>query len=942
MPPQRFLQLVAAMVIALGQAAVAAQPAAAAVMSAPARPITNQAAVNAAAGLGPEHSESRLAAPDRSLKTGSTHLRREVFGFALASSLSDPNVGYPSWNFSLLSTVAFFGLHINWDGTVIADSGWNVWNSSALTSLVSTAHANNTKVVLAIVLQDFQPGTPSMCAGLINRAVTVAQTVTQVNAKHLDGVNVDYEGLNGTCQNGQTARAMLTDFVHQLRAALPAASYLSVDTYASSATDPLGFFDISGLDAYVDAFFVMAYDLEYSNWRRAPLGCSSFCLGPTAPLTGYYYNDTSTASQYSAAVAASKVILGVPYYGRKACVAGVAPNGYPIGSVTADSYLDASTESTDPAVSPGTYAVNRDAYDTLGRERRDTWFNTTLNCTRQLYWDDVTSLGAKYDLVNADALRGVGIWNLNYGGGAPELWGALANHFANCTSVTVATNPVSPAKLGTTITVTGSASGCPNPQYQFWILPPGGVWTLAQAYTTSQSFVWNTTGNAAGTYAFSVWVRDAASSAGYDAYNSDLRFALDSYPCTSTSVAATPSSPAIVGTAVKITGTTAGCPNPRYQFWKLPPGGVWTLAQAYSASPTFNWGTIGEPVGNYLFSVWVRDATSNAAYDTYNSNQGYLLTRPCSAVSVGFSPLAPAPTGTTVTVAGSASGCPNPQYQFWLLPPGGAWALAQSYSTNASFLWNTGGRPAGTYLVSVWARDSNSLGSYGTSPNTYDAYNSSQSYTVTTPCTAVGVSASPASPAGVGTQVTITGSATGCPSPRYQFWILPPGGVWALAQSYSTNASFAWNTTGQPIGSYLFSIWARDAGSPGTGGHGAATYDAYNSSQSYSMIPAPCTAITVSVSPASPATVGTPVPISGTASGCPHPLYQFWILPPGGVWTLAQSYSASPTFQWNTSGNSRGNYLVSVWARDTSSSGSEGKNAGGYDAYDSSLTYTLR
>src|SRR5712692_1357131 len=45
---------------------------------------------------------------------------REVFGFALASSLSDPTMGYPTWDFSLLSTVAFFGLHVQDDGTFAA------------------------------------------------------------------------------------------------------------------------------------------------------------------------------------------------------------------------------------------------------------------------------------------------------------------------------------------------------------------------------------------------------------------------------------------------------------------------------------------------------------------------------------------------------------------------------------------------------------------------------------------------------------------------------------------------------------------------------------------------------------------------------------------------------------------------------------------------------
>ncbi|HEY3195100.1 MAG TPA: glycoside hydrolase family 18 protein, partial [Candidatus Dormibacteraeota bacterium] len=269
------------------------------------------------------------AAAGPAAQTTSSSLRREVFGFALASSLNDPTVGDPTWNFSLLSTVAFFGLHINDDGTIASDSGWTVWNSSQLTDLLSLAHAHGAKVVVTIIEQDFASGTPHMCAALANRATVVSQTVAQVAAKGVDGVNVDFEGLNGTCPNSQTARSMMTDLVRQLRVALPSGSYLSVDTYASSASDPIGFFDIPGLNANVDSLFVMAYDLEYSNYARAPTNCASFCLGPTAPLTGYYYNSTSTASQYKAVVPASKVILGVPYYGRKSCVATPTPNQYP-------------------------------------------------------------------------------------------------------------------------------------------------------------------------------------------------------------------------------------------------------------------------------------------------------------------------------------------------------------------------------------------------------------------------------------------------------------------------------------------------------------------------------------------------------------------------------------------------------------------------------------
>ncbi|HEY8679656.1 MAG TPA: glycosyl hydrolase family 18 protein [Candidatus Dormibacteraeota bacterium] len=408
-------------------------------------------------------------------------LNREVFGFGLASSLGDATLGYPSWNFSVLTTVAFFGLHVNDGGTFVADSGWNVWNSSQLTGLLNTAHAAGTKVVVTIILQDFcvnRPDlncpsgnpTPHMCAGLSNRAATVAQTVAEVKAKGVDGVNIDYEGLQVACQNGVNPRTAMTDLTRLLRGALPGGSYLSVDTYASSAADPVGFFDVPGLNPYADSFFVMAYDSEYSNYGYPPTSCTSFCLGPTAPLNAYHYNDTVDMTQYVAAVPASKVILGVPYYGRKSCVAAATPNQYPLAgaSVTADGYLDANAESTASATQPGSFATHRDANDPAGQERWDTWVNTTLNCTRELYWDDTSSLGLKYDLVNTDNLRGVGLWNLNFGGGAPELWNLLRAKFTT-TTTWYALGGVSPASPA-------AASFSPDRADVFVLGTDNGIW----------------------------------------------------------------------------------------------------------------------------------------------------------------------------------------------------------------------------------------------------------------------------------------------------------------------------------------------------------------------------------------------------------------------------------------------------------------------------------
>lgn len=374
------------------------------------------------------------------LTSASPTPQREVFGFALASSLSDPTVGYTTWDFSLLSTVGFFGLHVQDDGTFASDPGMSVWNSSTLTNLISTAHSHGTKVVLTIILQDFSAGTPHMCSGLNHVATTIPDAVNEMKAKGVDGINVDYEGLNGSCGYADTSwsRHAFTNFLLGLRSAMPSGSYLSVDTYASSASDPVGFFDIAGLNQSVDSFFVMAYDLEYSNYSHSPLNCSSFCLGPTAPLGAYYYNDSTTTQQYVSTVPSSKVILGVPYYGRKACVGAAVPNAYPTSGVVADTYLDASTEVTSNLVRAGSYVAHRDGNDGAGQERWDTWFNTQLNCIRELYWDDTASLGNKYALVNSANLRGVGIWNLNYGGGSPELWSLLSTYFACPVTINVA------------------------------------------------------------------------------------------------------------------------------------------------------------------------------------------------------------------------------------------------------------------------------------------------------------------------------------------------------------------------------------------------------------------------------------------------------------------------------------------------------------------------
>ena len=363
---------------------------------------------------------------------------REVVGFAFGNaSLGDPTYGYPAWSFNMLTHVIYFGLSIDWDGTIIQNgSGWTTWTSPALTGLVSTAHAWGTKVILSIDLHDSSSSTTStMCAALhpLHRAVTVSQAMAQLQAMGVDGINLNYEGTAVTCAYGASSRDEMTSLAKEMRAALPAGDYLSVDTYSGSPGDPTNFFDLAGMAPSVDTFMVMTYDMEYSNQYYPPLNCTGSqslnCLSPTSPLTSYFYNDKDVMASYISAVGGGKVLLGIPYYGRKACVSAASANAIPTSDVITEGYVDLSSEAGDPSVLAGSYAVHRDPY--TGADRWDTWYNSSLGCTREMYWEDVYALGRKYDLVNTDNLAGIGIFALQYGAGSPELWNLLGAKFTN-------------------------------------------------------------------------------------------------------------------------------------------------------------------------------------------------------------------------------------------------------------------------------------------------------------------------------------------------------------------------------------------------------------------------------------------------------------------------------------------------------------------------------
>jgi hypothetical protein len=145
---------------------------------------------------------------------------------------------------------------------------------------------------------------------------------------------------------------------------------------------------------------------------------------------------------------------------------------------------------------------------------------------RQLYYDDVTALKAKYDLVNRAGLRGVGIWALGYDGSRPELYAALKAKFITdkvppvITAATISGTRFSPDGNGHGDAVTMRLTATGLVRWGYSVAPVSGtkVGKAIRGGTRpgrAPSFTWNGTGPGSkavrdGRYRITLWAADAS------------------------------------------------------------------------------------------------------------------------------------------------------------------------------------------------------------------------------------------------------------------------------------------------------------------------------------------------------------------------------------------------------------------------------------------------
>jgi hypothetical protein len=344
---------------------------------------------------------------------------RENFAFAPYWTLAQSS----TFNITGLSTLAYFSIDVNANGTLDeSGSGWDGFQSQDLADLITRAHAAGERVVLTVT--DFDQSS----LNAITSSPTAPGTLSSIlipllQAKSLDGVNFDFEGEGSGDQAGLTN--LITSVAGSLRAADPHWQ-ITMDTYASSAGDPGGFYNIPALAPAVDAFFVMDYEL---NLQGTPSAAS--------PLTSGEFSSLTTLQQYTSAVPASKVILGIPFFGidwpsSNGTMAATAAGG-------ANDIADSQAAANGPEYWDPVTDTAWTSYQVGGQ-----WHESYYEGLNGLF--DVSQLASRYDA------RGVGIWALGMENNDAEMIAALDG-----------ISPGSPPGTGPQATSSSPAPGAPAP-----------------------------------------------------------------------------------------------------------------------------------------------------------------------------------------------------------------------------------------------------------------------------------------------------------------------------------------------------------------------------------------------------------------------------------------------------------------------------------------------
>lgn len=339
--------------------------------------------------------------PSKVVLTYTGKPNKEVLGF------------FPYWmmenwdkvNLGALTSISLFGLEVNGNGDVITrrddnsiDPGWEMWNNPNLNLLIKKARNRNLKIFLTV--KSFtNDNIRSLSKNDEAQRKMIANVSYLVSSRNLDGVNIDFEpteGMDPETRKGFTR--LIKNLNIELKKQNPDAN-LSVDTYLSSGSEQ-GLFDLPKLASAIDAIVIMGYDMHTPKSGPGPVSA----MGGTANIIGYVQN-------YLEKIPANKIILAVPYYGYDWPTNNKEAEGKGVPYAEIAEVVKSTSFSWD--------------------ENSQTPYYTYIEngTPRIVHYDNLRSLGIKYDYVNDKDLKGVGIWALGYDGSNTDLEKILIDKF---------------------------------------------------------------------------------------------------------------------------------------------------------------------------------------------------------------------------------------------------------------------------------------------------------------------------------------------------------------------------------------------------------------------------------------------------------------------------------------------------------------------------------
>ncbi len=326
--------------------------------------------------------------------------KKEIFGF------------FPYWmipkaseiDISLLSTISIFGLEVDGRGNIVkvntsneVDPGWQMWMDPELDQFIK--RAKNKDIKISLTFKSFNNDNIETLVNSDDAQKTfISNALYLFSSKNLNGINLDFEYLGTPTENVRDGfTRLVTNLNAELKRQYPK-SVLTIDTYATEGNIKR-LIDLKMLEEHVDAYVVMGYD--FHTIKGIP--------GPISPMGGEI-NLIGSIQGYLEKVKPEKIILAVPYYGYDWPEDGRSDGKIlPYSTIIAESRKHTINWSE---ISQTPYYSYVDKGD-----------------KRIVHFDNVRSLGIKFDYVNDKNLKGIGIWALGYDGYNSDLQRLIIDKF---------------------------------------------------------------------------------------------------------------------------------------------------------------------------------------------------------------------------------------------------------------------------------------------------------------------------------------------------------------------------------------------------------------------------------------------------------------------------------------------------------------------------------